>query len=407
MADRKQFNYYDVLGVPKSATADDIKNAYRIRAKELHPDKNHAADATARFQQLQEAYSVLGSPERRQLFDQGNFEAAVDPATKATEAVFDPVPCDGCGCISAQPRFVQYDRVISAIIISYKIRPAGVFCPKCASKRLFLNTFITASVGWIGFRGFFWSLEAFFNNLTGGKKSPGLNAFLLARQAAYFMQQGNSNLANALAVESLDYFKAASFRYSDYSLGKSGAEVSQIILSRSTGGQIKLKSRWSGWSHPARFALAGFAVPAIFWMVVFKSSADSKEARQSYSGGSNPTNSYSAPASPQYYDVPGNDGHTYRVTAYEYQRLKSIDGQLEARQPDLKARMDDLKSRRALMESQRASLDSNNSYAVATFNQTVDAWNRDKNQLDADFAAFNQEIDANNAELRRVGQLIR
>jgi hypothetical protein len=121
-----------------------------IRAEELQPDKYRQKDATQRFQQLQEAYLVLGNPERKRLFDRGDYEAAVNPATKATEADFDPVLRDGCGCISAQPRFVQYDRVISVVFASYKIRPAGVFSLKCASKRSFVKTLITGAGGWLG-----------------------------------------------------------------------------------------------------------------------------------------------------------------------------------------------------------------------------------------------------------------
>jgi molecular chaperone DnaJ len=63
-------DHYDVLGVSRQATAEEIKRAYRRRARELHPDAN-PDDPTAeiRFKQLARAYEVLSDPERRQLFD--------------------------------------------------------------------------------------------------------------------------------------------------------------------------------------------------------------------------------------------------------------------------------------------------------------------------------------------------
>lgn len=67
---------YSTLGVSRSASADDIKRAYRTRARELHPDVNKAPDAQKRFSQLQEAHEILSDPQRRALYDQYGYEAA-------------------------------------------------------------------------------------------------------------------------------------------------------------------------------------------------------------------------------------------------------------------------------------------------------------------------------------------
>jgi curved DNA-binding protein len=59
-------DYYQILGVPRTATADEIKRSYRRLASQHHPDKG--GDKT-KFQEIQEAYSVLGDPEQRQQYD--------------------------------------------------------------------------------------------------------------------------------------------------------------------------------------------------------------------------------------------------------------------------------------------------------------------------------------------------
>lgn len=62
-------NYYDVLGVSKTATADDIKKAFRKLSKEYHPDINKAADANEKFKEINEAYETLSDPKKRQEYD--------------------------------------------------------------------------------------------------------------------------------------------------------------------------------------------------------------------------------------------------------------------------------------------------------------------------------------------------
>ncbi len=63
-------DYYDILGVTRTAEADEIKKAYRKLAKRYHPDRNKAADAAAKFREAQEAYDVISDPEKRKLYDQ-------------------------------------------------------------------------------------------------------------------------------------------------------------------------------------------------------------------------------------------------------------------------------------------------------------------------------------------------
>ena len=64
-----QRDYYDILGVPRGASDDEIKRSFRRLAQQWHPDVNTSAEADTRFKEINEAYQVLSDPQRRQAYD--------------------------------------------------------------------------------------------------------------------------------------------------------------------------------------------------------------------------------------------------------------------------------------------------------------------------------------------------
>ena len=67
-------DYYEVLGIDKNATEDQIKKAYRTIAIKYHPDRNPGdKEAEEKFKEAAEAYDVLHDPQKRQQYDQFGF----------------------------------------------------------------------------------------------------------------------------------------------------------------------------------------------------------------------------------------------------------------------------------------------------------------------------------------------
>ncbi len=71
-------DYYEVLGVGKNASAEELKKAYRTMARKHHPDVDKSAGANEKFKEINEAYQVLSDPQKKQMYDQMG-HAAFEP----------------------------------------------------------------------------------------------------------------------------------------------------------------------------------------------------------------------------------------------------------------------------------------------------------------------------------------
>jgi molecular chaperone DnaJ len=83
-------DYYEVLGVPRAASKDDIKTAYRKLALQYHPDRNKSSGAEEKFKEISEAYAVLSDDTKRKRYDTYGHVGTED-AFRGSEANFDEV----------------------------------------------------------------------------------------------------------------------------------------------------------------------------------------------------------------------------------------------------------------------------------------------------------------------------
>src|SRR5210317_322012 len=79
-------DYYEVLGVTKTSTSDEIKQQYRKLALKFHPDRNKSSEASEHCKEISEAYAVISDPEKKQIYDQHG-HAGVD-GRYSTEDIF-------------------------------------------------------------------------------------------------------------------------------------------------------------------------------------------------------------------------------------------------------------------------------------------------------------------------------
>jgi hypothetical protein len=212
MAEHSDFNgYYRILGVHQRASSEELKRAYRISAKQLHPDRHpNDPSATSKFQVLSEAYTVLCDPEARAEYDARCQKPVSQDAPRRPT---DPVTCSSCGAVSAQPRYIVFWYVVSVLVSTTRKSFQGVFCSSCAPKKAIYASAITWLSGWWGFPwGPIWTVGALYRNLLNGFYPADTNAQILGRQAIYFWEKDKLALANACVDQALTFPSSPSLR---------------------------------------------------------------------------------------------------------------------------------------------------------------------------------------------------
>jgi curved DNA-binding protein CbpA len=81
-------DHYAALGLGSDASLADIKKAFRQKAALFHPDRNSAADASARFREVQEAYDVLSDPTQRQAYDDNRRRNLLDDPLETAKEIW-------------------------------------------------------------------------------------------------------------------------------------------------------------------------------------------------------------------------------------------------------------------------------------------------------------------------------
>lgn len=193
---RDPSGYYSRLGVARHATAAEIKAAYRQRSKQLHPDVNSSPGAAEQFRELNEAYYVLGDEERRSAYHRH----ADEEAQMREEKRIEPLRCERCGQVAAQPRYVAYRHVVSVVLVTTRIPVQGLFCSSCGRSAALRASLISSVAGWWGVPwGPIYTFWEICRNGFGGSRETASEEGLMMHNALAFALNGNERLAFGLA----------------------------------------------------------------------------------------------------------------------------------------------------------------------------------------------------------------
>ena len=106
-------DYYEVLGIDRSASEEELKRAFRKLAFKYHPDRNRDDGAEEKFKEINEAYEVLSNPEKRSSYDrQRVMRVRVRPAQARPKWAYQPSPAPR----GAEPTRVNRDALVDIII---------------------------------------------------------------------------------------------------------------------------------------------------------------------------------------------------------------------------------------------------------------------------------------------------
>jgi hypothetical protein len=256
--------YYATLAVDVSASPEEIKKSFRIKALEFHPDRNPLPEATEQFQLLNEAYRVLNNPVARADYDALCSEDS--SADRPFEPGNYPVECSVCGKVSSQLRYAVYQGVVSFVIASWQHQYAGVVCAECGAKRAYAGSTITWLLGWWGIPfGPFRSVRAIASNMAGGEQPALENFRLLGQQTVYFLSIRRFDLARQVCDQALEFIKniAATERgqvtLADWQL----RDYLQGVQADTPSPALRKRNRWGRRGMAFRIQAAGAALAIV------------------------------------------------------------------------------------------------------------------------------------------------
>src|ERR1035438_8564327 len=205
-------HHYQTLGLDRSASEKQIKQAYHELCKQYHPDHNRAPEAHTRMQEINEARRVLSSPLRKAEYDQllrlqdqqGQQTTDAASASGTTEYC----RCEKCGRVDPTLRVTVFTWVVSLLVLSYRRGWAKILCARCRTKYALLFDLQNFLMGWWGIPfGIFWTLQALWHNSLGGQQPEENNALFLAGLGYEFHRKGDLKAAASALKASLRFKK--------------------------------------------------------------------------------------------------------------------------------------------------------------------------------------------------------
>ncbi|MGH7024462.1 MAG: DnaJ domain-containing protein [Caulobacteraceae bacterium] len=188
--------YYRALGVVARSSREEIAQVYLQLQDERRAEEASDPEAPARFKSIDEAYHILGEPDRRAIYDAQCISH--DLATRISAAA-KPIRCQICNQVTAQPRYLVFWGIISKLYSASRRPTQGIFCAACARKVSWIATAGAALLGWWSPWGLAWTPVYGLRNVFGGQKPRGLESELAWTNAKAFHKAGNVALASALA----------------------------------------------------------------------------------------------------------------------------------------------------------------------------------------------------------------
>lgn len=198
-------DYYKVLGVSRTASSSQIRQAYRALCKKYHPDRNPSPEATRIIQRVNEAYEVLSDTTRKAYYDSGlqstkGFTASqAESGTSEVQEVF----CQRCHLQDTSLRLSIFYDVSSFLLGSSRTPHVEILCAACRSKTSLAYNLATLIRGWWHPVGFFWTLHAVWHNTIGGQQPQQYNAAMLAALGENFYRKGRTEDAYVVFKRSL------------------------------------------------------------------------------------------------------------------------------------------------------------------------------------------------------------